>query len=158
MRPFNRALLVVSAISIAEITALVAAQGQAASVKDLFEKYNLVGTFAMDCSKLASASNYYYVNRVIDPGHVQRDRMTGPETRDYVTIIDHAIALGPNEIEIGGTRTEGRFNGQSIEETWRVEANRQMAIEASVGSNKVITGGRLNGGQAVWWANRCPGP
>ena len=51
-----------------------AAWAQSGSVKVLFEKYNLLGTFAWDCARPASReNNLYYVNRLIDADHVQRD-------------------------------------------------------------------------------------
>ena len=40
--------------------ALAAGAAQAASVKEVFEKHGLLGTWAWDCSKPASRSNYYY--------------------------------------------------------------------------------------------------
>jgi len=125
------------------------------SVKDVFEKYNLLGTFAIDCNKPPSADNYYYVNRAIDADHVQRDRMTGPTTRNYVAIYEKAVPLGPNEVDLSGQRTEGVGSGTSIKETWRVEANRQTATEMTFGSNKLVTAGRFSNGKPMWWANRC---
>ena len=125
------------------------------SVNAVFENYHLFGVFAVDCSKPASEDNYYYVNRLIDPGHVQRDRMIGTDVRDYVAMIDQAAAVGPSEISISGTRVEGRFKGQSITERWRVEADRQMTSEATIGGTATITGGRLFDGGQVGWANRC---
>jgi hypothetical protein len=51
---------------------------------------------------------------VLDAGHVQRDQMSGPSTRDYATVIDRATELRPNEIAYGGAR-----EGQPTEGVWR---------------------------------------
>ena len=158
MRPFNGACraFVASASLIAGIAAS-GAQAQGVPVKDVFEKYNLLGTFAIDCSKPASAENFYYVARVIDAEHVQRDRMTGPTTRNYVSIYDKATPLGPNEVDLNGKRTEGLGNGTPVRETWRVEPNRVAVVEMTFGSQKLITGGKFSDGKPTWWANRCAG-
>lgn len=128
---------------------------QTGSVNAVFENYHLFGVFAVDCGKPAGEDNYYYVNRLIDPGHVQRDRMIGTDMRDYVAMIDQAEGVGPREISISGTRVEGRFKGQSFTERWRVEADRQMTSEATIGATAAITGGRLLDGGQVRWANWC---
>ena len=35
-----------------------------------------------------SAQNYYYVHRLIDADHLQRDVMEGPTARAFVVMID----------------------------------------------------------------------
>ena len=136
--------------------AAAAAQSPAAataqpSVKTVFEKYNLLGTFSWDCSKPASKDNQYFVNRVVDADHVQRDQMSGETTRDAVTIIDKAAGLGPNELSVSGTR-----EGQPAEGIWRVENNRQIGTEVTIGGKKVISAGRYVGsGRNVQWLVKC---
>jgi len=46
------------------------AQAQGPTVLQLFEKYNLIGTSALDCSKPVGQSNRYYVHRPLPPGQV----------------------------------------------------------------------------------------
>jgi opacity protein-like surface antigen len=96
------------AAAAASMIILAASSAQAASVKEVFEKYGLLGTFARDCSQPASTSNGYIVYRAIDAGHVQRDTMTGPTQREYIYIADTAAGMGPNEIEVVGTTTAGK--------------------------------------------------
>ena len=60
----------------------------AQSVETIVEKYNLLGTFAWDCSKPPSRDNEYFINRVVDADHVQRDQMSGPNTRDSIAMTD----------------------------------------------------------------------
>jgi hypothetical protein len=121
------------------------------SPRQLFEKYSQIGTFAWDCGKPASKDSRYYDNRVLEGNRVQRDQMSGPTTRDSVTIIEQASALGQNEFSLGGTR-----DGEPIEATWRAEQNRQIATEVTIGGKKVISGGKLTGnGREVPWTIRC---
>jgi hypothetical protein len=142
--------MVISSILIGAIYA-GSAGAQAASVKEVFEKYNQLGTFAWDCSKPPSRDNRYYLNRAIDANQVQRDEMTGPETREHVTIIDKAEPLGPNEFSLSGQRDERPAEG-----VWRVENNRQLAIEVTLDGKKVISDGKtVATRQPVPWTSKC---
>ena len=52
---------------------------------------------------------------------------------------------------LGGTR-----DGQPTDAVWRVEGNRQIAIEVTIGGKKVISDRRLlSTGREVPWTNRC---
>ena len=126
---------------------------QTLKVKQVFEKFGQIGTWAWDCSKPPGADNLFYVNRVLDDDHVQRDEMTGPSERKHVTIYDKATALGPNEFSLSGKRDD-----RAIEGIWRVEPNRQIAWEVSFEGKKVISGGKLvSNSQPVPWTNKCSG-
>jgi hypothetical protein len=115
------------------------AQAQSGSARAVFEKYDLLGTFAWDCTKPAGKENRYYVNRPLDNGQVQRDQMSGPTERDWVTIIDKATELRPNEIAVSGL-----FNMQEPSEAvWRVERGRQLLVEATIGGKKMVSAGRI---------------
>jgi hypothetical protein len=130
---------------------LVAPAAQAASVKEIFEEYNLLGIWAWDCSKPASNSNLFYVNRILGTDAVQRDEMTGEDKRTSVAIINAAAAVGPNEITLNGTR-----DGKPAEATWRIEGNRQRATEVTIDGQKVISNGRnVASGRELPWTNRC---
>ena len=150
-------------LSVAAACALIAgislgapdAAAQTSAVKSVFENYKLFGIFAFDCSKPVSGENYYYVHRMIDPDHAERDRMSGENTRDFVDVIDKAVAIGPDQVRVSGTRAEGNRKGEPIEELYRVEANRVTTLEATISGGKVISGGLFNGHQ-VPWAYRCP--
>ena len=130
------------------------AGAQDSSAKTVFENYQLLGIFAFDCGKPASANNYYYVHRLLDPGHVQRDRMIGTDSRDYAYVIDRALVMTPNQVSLNGIRSEGSRKGEFIKEVWRVEPNRIMTIEQTIGGNTVISGARFNG-RSVPRYNRC---
>jgi tetratricopeptide (TPR) repeat protein len=132
------------------------------SIKAVFEKYSLLGIFAWDCSKPASKSNLYYVHRLLDADRVQRDQMSGPADHDWVTVIDKAQPLSPNELALSGTLT-GRVGGRDLDNvptsgTWRIEPNRFVQRDATVDGVKVIGGGtNLSAGVQLPWINRCGG-
>ena len=136
------------------VAIVVGSPAQAASIKDVFEKHGLLGTFAWDCSKPASGdNNWYFVNRVIDADHVQRDFMTGPTTRTFYSILDKAEERSANEIYVGGTR-----DGEPTDGIWRLEQNRMLQVEATQGGKKLISGGKwMATGKEMPWLNRCGG-
>lgn len=145
---FRRALSVAFAVAAATLSASGA---QAASVLEIFQKHNLIGTYAFDCSKPASEGNLYFVNRLLDASRVQRDQMSGPTSRDAVTIIEEASETKPNEILLRGTR-----DGQPTEILWRLEGTRQLGVEVTLAGRKAISGGRIvSTGREAPWLNKC---
>ena len=134
----------------------------AGSVKAVFEKHNLLGTLAWDCTKPASKSNLRYVHRVLDGDRVQREQMSGPTGRDWVVVLDKASEAGSNEIALSGMLT-GRVGGRDLDNKptngiWRVEPNRLRQWEATVNGEKTIESGRYVGtGVQVPWMYRCGG-
>jgi hypothetical protein len=102
------------------------------------------------------------VHRLLDPGHVQRDEMSGPTDRDWATVIDKAAQASANEIAVSGTLT-GRVGGRDHDNKptngiWRVEPSRLLQWEATLDGQKIIGGGRfLSTGFQLPWAIRCEG-
>jgi hypothetical protein len=141
---------------------IVSASAPSTSVQAVFEKHNLLGTFAWDCSNPASGNNLHYLHRLLDADHVQRDQMSGPTTRDWSVVLDKAAEVSPNELVVSGTLT-GRIGGRYFDSKradglWRVEANRLLQWEGTVNGEKTIGGGRLvSNGFPIPWANRCGG-
>jgi hypothetical protein len=130
----------------------VPSAAQTPSVKTVFEKYNLLGTFAWDCSKPASKTNYYYVHRALDCDQVQRDLMSAPTTRDWTAMLEKAAERASGELAVSGTR-----DGQPIDSIYRVEARRMRVVEGTVAGKKEISGGRFANGKEAPWLNRCDG-
>jgi polyhydroxybutyrate depolymerase len=129
------------------------AHAQDTAVRAVFERYNLFGTFAQDCTKAVSQTNWYFVHRAIDDDHVQRDMLEGPSARKFVFIFDKASVLGPAEIAVSGTR-----DGERLSSIWRVEPTRHIETEATLRGNKVISGAKfLSNGRPVPWLDRCGG-
>src|SRR4029077_8929818 len=127
------------------IVAPVRAQNE--TVKAVFEKHNLLGTFAYDCGNPVSKQNWYFVDRALDEGHVQRDAMTGQSNREWVAIIDKASELSAGELSISGNR-----NGVPTESVWRLENNRTRTEETTLGDKKLIAEGKFtgNGNDTPW--------
>jgi hypothetical protein len=133
---------------------------QTGSVQAILEKYNLVGIFAADCGKQPSVDNIYYIFRVHDPNHAQRDVMDGPSSRPRYIMIDKVAAADPNRLSENGLLTGilGRINHDRTpsEAVWHVEANRIRFLEASLGTQKIVTGGKfITNSQDTPWYNRC---
>jgi hypothetical protein len=153
MRKFNAVYLTVFALGALAGLVPSAAQAQNGAVKAIFEKYNLLGMFAWDCSKPPDPNNnWFFVDRLLDADHVQRDFMSSPTNRAWFTIIDQAAESGQGEIVVSGIRDDTRNNA-----VWRVEKDR-MLTWYSIQFGKVnITGGRLvSTGKDVPWLNKCP--
>src|ERR1700732_995950 len=103
------------------------ALAQNGAVKAIFEKYDLLGMFAWDCGKPPDANNnWFFVNRLLDADHVQRDFMDSPTSRAWYTMIDRASESGQGEISLGGTR-----DGQRGDRVWRIEKNRMLQWAAT---------------------------
>jgi TIR domain len=122
------------------------------SVKTVFEKHNLLGTFAWDCGQPASKQNHYFVHRLLAADRVQRDMMEGPSTRGFVAVIDKAEGSKPNEITVSGTR-----DGKPFSSVYRIEPNRMLVLETTVDGKVQVAGGRVPNGGEIPWANRCGG-
>jgi hypothetical protein len=97
---------------------------QESAVKALFEKHDLMGTFAMDCSSPASKTNVYFVNRLLDANHMQLDKMIGPSDRDWIVIVDNVKELTSDEISLSGT-----LDGVPTDAVWRLERNRIRTVD-----------------------------
>jgi hypothetical protein len=140
-------------VALAAVTILAASSAQAASVKEIFEKYNLIGTYAADCSKPVSTQNHYYVHRLLNADFLQRDIMESPTTRTFLVIISSAADLGPNQLSIGGTR-----DGKPFTSVYQVEPNRIRVLESTVDGRLEITNGRIVNGGQMPWHNKCGVP
>jgi tetratricopeptide (TPR) repeat protein len=123
------------------------------SVKALFDKHGLLGTFSTDCGKPVAQNNRYFINRAMDDGRVQRDQMSGPATRVYATVFDLGAEVTHDEIALIGTR-----EGQAAEVIFHVEANRMRPLEVTVGGRKEVSNGRFVSGAEAPWLKKCPAP
>ena len=132
----NQLRSIVIGVSAAIIAGAPLASAQT-SVKAMFEKHKLLGTFAFDCSKPARPSNSYFRNRALDNDHVQMDQMNGPASREHVFMIDKATESKPGELDLSGTRS-----GRPMTILWRIEPERVARLELSVGKKKLHAGGR----------------
>jgi len=133
---------------------LVTAPAQAASVKEIFAKYNLFGSFAQDCHSPPNndPQNWWFINRAIDADHVQRDFMSGPTTRGFVIMIDKATELKPNEIRVTGMRDDN----VAVDNVWHIEQGRTQTWEG-IGDTKgkAANGKYVTSGNDMPWLNKC---
>jgi hypothetical protein len=106
-----------------------AAQAQSGFVKALFEKYHLLGTFAWDCNRPPGKDNLYFVHRLIDADHVQRDQMSGPTNRDNVIIVDKASLSPPSQITVAGTLDGRDFAGVWLLQESESPSGKILSIE-----------------------------
>jgi hypothetical protein len=112
---------------------------QSDAVKAIFEKYDLLGILAADCSNPGDARSLYLVNRAIDADHVQMDQMVGATSRQFTAIIDKASESQPNEIALSSTINDQRYNLVVQIERTRM---RQVELDGPTGE-KQIAGGRF---------------
>ena len=129
-----------------------ATSARAATVKETFEKYDLLGTLASDCAKPADTKSPYLTNRVIDADHVELDKMVGPTSRESATIVDKATESKPNELTLSATVDDKRYDLHVQVEHGRIRTTEQTRADGQ----KVIAGGHvIAGGAETPWYGRC---
>ncbi|MFL6797312.1 MAG: hypothetical protein ACJ8F3_07860 [Xanthobacteraceae bacterium] len=130
---------------------LCPATAQQATVKELFEKHDLIGYFAADCSKPVSEQNQFIVHRT-NGDYVQRDVMIGSSTSAETSMIDNAAEARLGELRISMANERERLNS-----VMRVERGRWMLVEsARENGEKLVEAGRTNATRAqVLWHKKC---
>ena len=142
------------ALAIAAVASIIpaASSAQAASVKEVFEKYGVLGTFAGDCSQPASSRNGYIMYHPIDAGHVQRDTMVGPTKREYVYIADAATGTAPDQIEVAGTTSDGK----PFSYTLRIDGTRHRVMTWTEGGvTSIVDGVWKEKKYTMPWVTKC---
>jgi hypothetical protein len=155
MRQANGRMLIAAAVPFVGVLLHAAdAKAQGGSVNAIFESHGLIGIYAVDCGRRASGSNFYYVHRALDDGRVQRDVMSGPNTRDAVLIIDQARDVISDTIYLSGMRDDG----QKSESVWRITGNRVDFVEQTIGGKKFIVNSKfVSDGMNVLPMYKCTG-
>ena len=151
MRQFN--LFCTLALAALSTLAFGMGDARAESVKQVFEKYGLIGTWAWNCSKRPDGrNNWVFVNRVVNDNTVQRDYMRTATERGWFAMLTQATPIGPTEVRVAGTR-----DGKPIDGIWRVERNRMTQWEATQDGKKIVESGRLVGGngRTLPWLIKC---
>ncbi len=131
---------------------LFATPAAANSAREVFEQHGLLGTFAVDCTRPVSPQNHYTYFRALDGGRVQIDLMIGPQQRQYAYVIDHAEALGPNEVVISMANPQLRLDLR-----YRVENGRLRTMESARRDGAVVVRGGMFTAtkRPTPWLNRC---
>jgi len=140
-------------LAVVGLAQLAATAVQAQSVKTLFEKYNMLDTFAADCTKPVGAQNVYLVHRALGE-QVQRDMLDGPTSVYQVHVIESATGLGPNEIKVVMKSHRG---GSNVTLVYRAERDRLRVLDSITDAGRqLISGGRiLSSNREAPWFNRC---
>jgi hypothetical protein len=130
---------------------LAASAANAQSARAEFEKLDLLGTYAADCSKPASASNGYILYRAFDAQRVQRDTMVSPTERRYVSIAETATASARNELTITGVS-----EGKRVVYTLRLDGKRHRVMRWSEdGVTSVVDGIWTERKFEMPWVAKC---
>ena len=139
------------ALGLLVVTASDAA-AQAPTVKQVFEKYDLIGVFGVDCSKPASKQNLYHVHRVVDDGHVQADQMSSATDRDFMMMIDQIVDTKPNAVTVSGT-----IDNQRYRLTLSLDGKRKRTMEMVREPNQTVIkdGKRVNRNEELPWHTKC---
>ena len=134
------------------IQALVQAHAQTMPAREAFEKYGLLGTYTIDCGQPVSAANGYIVYRAYDATRVQRDTMTSPTDRMFVSIAETVTLSGLNQLTITGLA-----GNKPLSYTLQIEGPRQRVMQWSEdGQPSVINGEWLGHNYTMPWVTRCP--
>jgi hypothetical protein len=135
---------------------------QAASPRAVFEKYDLLGTWAEDCDSRATPDNKYNVYRALDDGRVQFDLMDGPTHRAEFGAVESAVEVGPQDVQI--TRvTQSKEREYRDVVTYRMDGNHRRTMEMATNGKRTIAAGRFldvkdNGAlrdKPTPWNHRC---
>jgi hypothetical protein len=142
---------VATAAVFALVLLLAAPSAQAASAREVLEKYGLIGTFSRDCSQPVSQRNSYIVHRPLDAERVQRDFMR-EASKSTATVIASASELRPNEIMIRIV-----FGERHTDVVYRVEGQRFRTLQSTRdnGEKIVVDGRAIEDGLPMPWLNKC---
>jgi hypothetical protein len=111
-------------LALIAMASLAVSSAQAATVKEIFEKHDLIGVMAADCGKLRDPQTLYQIVRALDGGYVQLDQMVALTTRQFAAVIDQAAEATPNDIKLSYTVDNERHDGLI-----RAERGRMRTIE-----------------------------
>jgi hypothetical protein len=125
---------------------------QEPSVKAIFEKHGLLGTWSADCSKPLSKENRYAVYRVLDGDHVEREIKSDPDKPGALSVADRASEDSLNEVNISWVNEDGRTNN-----TIRVEGNRFRLWRSvsEAGEAFVVDGREVDDNEETLWIYKC---
>lgn len=125
------------------------AQAQTMSAREMFERLGMLATFSIDCSLPPSDSNGYIVYRAMDGTRVQRDTMTSPTNRMFVSVAETASHSGMNEITVNGTA-----DGKRLSYVLRLDGPRHRVMQwFEDGKQSVVDG--VWGTYTMPWVTKC---
>jgi hypothetical protein len=130
---------------------LLSAPAGAASPKAVFEKRGLFGTWAIDCTKPASAGNPHAVYRPL-PNGMQRETYTAPGRPFDVSFPESIVESAPDELIIAWNTGEGRITNRI-----RLQPDQMRIMDSTrqSGEKLSVDGRRVRGNAENPWFKRC---
>ena len=125
----------------------------AASVQDLFERYNLAGTWAADCTKPASRQNPHVVYRLVDAGRLQRETMIEPGKSFDVSVAVSVVESSPGELTMAWKTGEGGITNRIS-----IQQGQMQALDSTreSGEKLIVNGRRTRDNSEAPRFRRCP--
>jgi hypothetical protein len=96
-----------STLALVTAAQLFPQEAGAASMQDIFERYDLAGTWAADCTKPASRQNPHVVYRLVDAGRLQRETMIEPGKHFDVSVAVSVVESNSGELIVAWKTGEG---------------------------------------------------
>jgi hypothetical protein len=125
---------------------------QAMSARELFEFHNLIGTFAIDCSKPVGPRNPQALYAAQGDGTVEFSLMIGPNRRRFSYTIDWAEEIAPGEISFSMTNDETRINVVYLLDGGAIRA---MESSREADGQRLITKGMSASNLETQWFYKC---
>jgi hypothetical protein len=154
MDRFKRFFLLAS-VSVMFSSGGLSAPGWAQTVKEQFEKADLVGRYAQDCAKPTTDQNLFINHVAVEPDRIRHDRYNSATNRQLSLAVDRVTPPKGNEFAFSGLAGTKR-NDIAL----RLDGKRFRLMEsAEEGGTVLISGGRYTKGNAETpWFNKCLGP
>jgi hypothetical protein len=96
-----------SALAVLTAAQLFPQDAGAASMQEIFDRHNLAGTWAADCTKPASRQNPHVVYRLVEAGRLQRETMIEPGKNFDVSVAVSVVESSPGELTMAWKTGEG---------------------------------------------------
>jgi hypothetical protein len=131
---------------------LAVSSAHAATVQEVFKKFDLLGNWALDCSKPASPQNPYITHRAFGD-RVQRGPMTDPASQPAMFVVDQAAEGKPNEVAFSFLMDAKNHANLVV----RVEGKRMRTMERTHdnGEKPISDGRQTADGRETPWFNKC---
>jgi hypothetical protein len=127
-------------LALAAAALILPQAADAASVKDIFKRHGLFGTWAVDCSRPPSAGNPHVVYRPGGGHRVERLTSIEPGRTFDVSVVDSAAEASPSELIVSWQTGEGGIANRIL-----LQGGRMQVLEStrSNGEKLVVDGRRV---------------
>jgi hypothetical protein len=124
----------------------------AATVQEVFKKFDLLGNWSADCTKPVGPQNPYVTHRALGADRMQRGPMFDSTTPPTLFVVDQAAEGKPGELAFSFKDGKNRVNL-----VVRVEHNRMRTMERALdnGQKPIVNGRQADDGRDTPWFNKC---